>query len=133
MKSLSKNAKMLIIIICAVVLIIALFFGIKALSESIRTKAKNAEKAEEISGTMEKYGLSDYEVVEGSKILCKDFEHLSNSDKLKLVKELSSDIYVNSRDYYYYISPLWATMPQNNYTCGGLYKYDGNRYCVLEE
>lgn len=144
--NLSANNKILISLIAVVVIFVGGFFGVSKVSSTLKRNAYCKAASESISSVMNKYGLPNYEVISagygGVNVLCPDFEKLSDSKKFDLIYEtiylgsvsvngqtikLNCDVYVNSRDYYYYVSPL-----NKNYKCGGIYKYDGNRYCVFE-
>lgn len=151
-KRLNKNAKMIIGIISAALVVVAIALGIPQISNAIYKREICNAAADAIRETMDAYGLSDYKVkyasMLGTDVFCPEFEELSSAKKCALIKAtlslgditvndeeigLDCDIYVNSRDYYYYISPFQAAQSFNSYECGGLYKNDGNIYCVYEE
>lgn len=151
MKILSKNAKLLLGLVVAAVLIAALCIGIPKISSAAGRKARNAAAQEAIAEIMESYGLTDYQVINadgmGVDVLCKDFKSLRGEDQLALLKEtlgmkdievngteidLACNFYVNSQDHYYYVSPFQLLMPGTSYKCAGVYCSNGH-YCVYEE
>ena len=149
---LNKNTKIIIYVLAAVAIIVLGYFGVTKISSKVKENAICKEASAAIADLMAQYDLNNYKVTDagfsGTKVLCADFEDLSSLQKYELIKEtmrlsnitvkgedidLSCDFYINSRDYYYYVSPLWAEKDGNNYTCGGIYKNDGNIYCIYEE
>lgn len=151
-KQLTKNNKIIMVLVASVLIIVLAYFLFTKISATVKKNAICRAAEVGIAEVMSDYGLTDYKVtyasILGADVLCEDFEKLSDKEKYDLIKAtlklqditvngekiaLDCTFYVNSIDYYYYISPLWAKQPQNNYTCGGVYKYDGNRYCIYEE
>lgn len=149
---LNKNTKIIICAIAAVAIIVLGYFGVTKISSRVKENAICKEASAAIADLMAQYDLNNYKVTDagfsGTNVLCADFEDLASFQKYELIKstmslsnitvkgediDLSCDFYINSRDYYYYVSPLWAEMDGNNYTCGGIYKNDGNIYCIYEE
>ena len=146
-KGMTKNTKMILTLLSVIIL-----FVITKTVRWVDNRTRINAAAEALERVMSEYGLSNYKVIyvrsDGTGVLCPEFEELSSSEKYEFIKDtmrlsditikgdkidLSCVVYVNKRDYYYYISPLWANDSRNNYNCGGIYKYDGNRYCIYEE
>lgn len=151
-KGMTKNTKMILTLLSVIILFVILFFVITKTVRWVDNRTRINAAAEALERVMSEYGLSNYKVIyvrsDGTGVLCPEFEELSSSEKYEFIKDtmrlsditikgdeidLSCVVYVNKRDYYYYISPLWANDSRNNYNCGGIYKYDGNRYCIYEE
>lgn len=153
-QKLTTNTKIIIGVVIAAILIAAGLFGLPKVNKVLQKQKSCNAASQEISELMESFGLYKYKVTEasvlGTKVLCRDFEKLSDHDKYLLIIatrrlnsikvkddkiDLECSFYVNKRDHYYYVGSFQVDNPSSNYYQKGIYKMENgeNIYCVYAE
>ena len=156
-KKMSKNLKIVIIFVAAVVLIAAIVFGAIKISSAAKENAKKAAVAEVLAVYFEEAGLEEFEVLSPIsstyiKVYCPDFWRLRAEKQYDFFKSIELKnidyegerieirdtnlyIFIDNGDWYSYVSPLFAEVT-GRYDCGGVYKFSsggGHRSCEYPE
>lgn len=152
-----KKKKSIITSIIAVIVLVAIVFGVKAAINVSQTSKRNAAVIEHIEPIMTKYGITDYTVGDIDdgfnffEVYAEGFENLTNGKAMEMLIALDSvtdledpcggekisfstvNVYPGKNaDYYYYrVSTAWVNMGKSNYTKAGIYSSYGMK-CVYE-
>jgi len=148
-----KSNKKLFTVIGCIILVIAAIFGVIKIKDISEANAAKKAIAEKVAPILAEYGIEDFSI-KGSgyffKIMCEDYDDLSNKEKLECLVKLdkidsvktskgetinlsSCDVYVSPSGYYYRVTTAQVVY-MGTYNTAGLYYSDGGgRRCVYEK